>query len=143
VKIETTRFGAIEIDDSQRVEFPEGILGFSRFRRYALVPHAGGETLWWLQSTEVKELAFLVCNPMMFMPDYEVCLTRQDLAAIGAETVESCDVWVILNVSAREGVITANLKGPIVINRESRLAKQLVLEDERYGVRVPLAGGGE
>lgn len=145
MKTETTRFGTIEVDDAQRLEFPEGILGFSRFRRYALIPHGEGEMLWWLQSTEVKELAFLVCNPLMLVPDYEVAVTRKDLELIGAETIEHCEVWVILNVSAEEALITANLKGPLVANRESRLARQLVLEDERYGVRVPLAGpqGGE
>jgi len=145
IKIETTRFGELEVEDTQCVEFPEGILGFNNFHQYAIIPHQDGDILWWLQSREIKELAFLICDPLIFKPDYQVSIKHEDLGKIDAESVDSCDVWVILNVSGEEGTISANLKGPIILNREKRLARQIVLDDERYGVRTPLLPpqGGE
>jgi len=138
MKLNTTRFGTIEVDETRRVRFVEGLLGFSRFKLYMLIPHGEGGMLWWLQSEEVPELAFLLCDPRGVFPDYQVAVAKDDLTAIGAESPEDCDVWVILNVNAGESQISANLKGPIALNRETRLAKQLVLTDEQYGIRHPL-----
>ena len=62
--VDTTRFGAIDIEESSVIEFPEGLLGFGDCKRYVLLDHPGGNGLFeWLQSVERPELAFCVIDP--------------------------------------------------------------------------------
>lgn len=132
MRIDTTRFGPIEADESRIITFAEGILGFPQHRRYALV-QTGDSALYWLQSVEDPGLAFVVCDPTLFVPDYQAPIRADDLAALGIEDVSQGQVLVIVNKV--DGYLTANLLGPLVIGTGSLAAKQLVLSDKRYSTR--------
>ena len=53
---------------------------------------------------------------------------------------ESAEVILLaVTTMAREARnITINLQGPIVVNPEKMMAKQIVLENGKYGIRHPL-----
>ena len=67
--IETTRFGKVEIDGSRVITFKDGPLGFPHHRRFALIQTTGDDVFFWMQSLEDAELAFLVCDPVVYVPD--------------------------------------------------------------------------
>jgi flagellar assembly factor FliW len=134
--IETSRFGGIEVDDQRFLNFPQGILGFPNDRDYALIQTGENSPFYWMQAVHRPELAFVVCDPRMFIQDYKVAIKADDLAQIGLTDTSGSQVFVIVNKA--ENTLTANLQGPIVINVATRVGKQLVLSDKRYATRHPL-----
>lgn len=131
--IQTTRFGPIEVDDDKIMMFPEGLLGFPEHRRFALIQTSEDPVFFWLQSVDAPELAFVVCDPLEFVPDYQVPIRKDDVDALGLADLGDCQVLVIVNKV--NGDLTANLLGPLVIGAHSLRAKQLVLSDKRYSTR--------
>jgi len=136
MRIETSRFGRLEVDESKLITFPQGLLGFPQQRDYALVQTGEGSSFYWLQSVDRPDLAFVVCDPRMFVADYSVSVKKEDLAGIGIETVGDAQVFIIVNKV--NGLLTGNLQGPLVVNIATRQARQLVLSERRYGTRHPL-----
>lgn len=134
MKVETTRFGTIEIDPEQIIEFPDGILGFEEYHRY-VVFESSDHIFSFLQSVEVPWLSFVVIMPELLRSDYYVDLEPQLVKELGFEDPEEGKVFVIVTVPEDVTEMTANLQAPIVINRETRLAKQVILTDGMYKVR--------
>ena len=69
-KIETTRFGQVEVADESLITFREGIPAFEDEHEFAVMPYDENGTYMFLQSTKTPELAFLMTNPFFFFPDY-------------------------------------------------------------------------
>ncbi len=139
MKVETSRFGSIEIDDDKVLTFPKGILGFPEDRRYALLPHDEKSPFFWLQSLDSPELAFVVINPALILEDYSFEIPTDMERDLDLREPGQAEVLVL--VSFRQGSdgkpssLTANLLGPLVINVENRKAMQAVLDPKRYPVR--------
>lgn len=141
--IETVRFGQLDVDDQRIITFPEGILGFPRHQRYALIQTSTDPVFFWLQSVEDPALAFVVCDPLAFVADYTAPVRADDIRGLELRDLSDCQVLVIVN--RVDGWLTANLLGPLVIGAHSLRGKQLVLSDQRYStrhrlLRLPPAG---
>ena len=134
--IATSRFGQLEVDPERLIAFEDGILGFPSERRYALIQTGEGSGFYWLQAVDRADLAFVVCDPRLFVTDYEVPVKREDLESIGILRADQGQVFVIVNKVGE--LLTGNLQGPLVVNVETRVARQLVLSDKRYSTRHPL-----
>ena len=134
--IETTRFGKLEIEGDRVIEFTGGLLGFPQRRRFALVQTSPDPVFYWLQSVEDPGLAFVVCDPREFVPDYQAPIRQDDLRSLGMRDVTDSQVLVIVNQA--DGYLTANLLGPLVIGASSLKARQLVLSDRQYSTRQRL-----
>ena len=143
VKFRTTRFGELDLPPERIFEFPQGLIGFSEVRRFALVENPKGGPFEWLQAVEFPDLAFVVTDPLFFFPEYRVPVRVEDLKGIGAESVNDAVVVVILVVPRDPRGITANLQGPVVINLRTRMGCQLVLDVPGYTTSHPIFGGGE
>ena len=132
MRIDTLRFGEIEIADDAVLTFPAGLLGFPEARRFCLLPYADGHSVHWLQSVNDAALAFLSVDPHEFFPDYEIELSEADALPLRLGRAEDAAVLALLTVSRDRRAITANLVGPIVINTRTRSARQVVIDDPRY-----------
>lgn len=135
--IVTTRFGVVTVPDTQIFRIPEGLVGFRSFTQYALLPDTEVAGLSWLQSTTAPELAFALVEPHVAVSDYKLDLRPGDRAALELEDEREAAVHVILNRSDAGG-LTVNLQGPLVLNAQKRVGRQLVLTSSRYAVRYPL-----
>lgn len=134
--IETSRFGQLEVDEGRLIGFDDGVLGFPQQHRYALIQTGEGSAFYWLQAVERRDLAFVVCDPRMFVADYTVPVKLEELEPIALGDLGNAQVFVIVNKV--DDLLTANFQGPIVVNVENRKARQLVLSDKRYSTRHPL-----
>ncbi|MEW6669200.1 MAG: flagellar assembly protein FliW [Thermodesulfobacteriota bacterium] len=138
-RIQTSRFGTIEIEENRIIHFPEGLLGFPLHRDYVLLDHKPDSPFCWLQSTDVPELAFVLTNPFRFMTDYLRDLSPEEQALF---EVQEGGERVILNlVTIPTGQVektTVNLLGPLVIDATARRGKQVVLAGAGYSHRQPL-----
>ena len=142
MRIETTRFGTVELPEDRVIRFPRGLIGFPQITRYVLIDHPGGGPFRWLQAVDAPALAFAVTDPRIFFPDYRVPVSREELEAIGLEDPAEAAVIVILVVPSRPEGITANLLGPVVINPRARVGAQLILDSTTYTTRHPIFQGG-
>jgi flagellar assembly factor FliW len=131
--IETSRFGGIEVDDQRFLNFPRGLLGFPEDREYALIQTGENSAFYWMQAVHRPELAFVVCDPRLFVPDYRIAIKSEDLASIGLADTGGSQVFVVVNKV--DHALTGNLQGPLVINVATRVGKQLVLSDKKYSTR--------
>lgn len=136
MQIETSRFGQLEVDADRLISFEEGILGFPGEHRYALIQTGDGSAFYWLQAVENKELAFIVCDPRMFVSDYQAPVKLEDLKTIDLTNLDNAQVFVIVNKV--DELLTGNFQGPLVVNVANRKARQLVLSDKRFSTRHPL-----
>lgn len=141
--IETTRFGALPVDESRIITFPEGLPGFEGCRRFTVVPHHGPDggkdsPFEWLQSLEDGSLAFLAMDPHHVFPQYEPHLPAGELRSLEITQLGRGDarVYALLTVPKGDPCgITANLMAPLVVNCQTRLGKQIVSSNEIYGLR--------
>ncbi len=136
MRIQTSRFGEIEVDENRFITFGQGLLGFPETQAYALVQSADGSGFYWLQAVTRPDLAFVVCDPRLFVPDYRAPIKSEELEQIGLLDPEGAQVFIVVNKV--DDLLTGNLQGPLVINVDNRAAKQLVLSDKRYSTRHPL-----
>jgi flagellar assembly factor FliW len=131
-----TRFGTVEYTEEDIITFRDGMIGFPQFRNYVILSHKPESPFRWLQSVEEPPLAFLVVDPSHFVPDYAVELSDHQAAEL--ELQESTGRLVFTTVSIPGGDpknMTLNLAGPVVINADSRQAKQLVLDEGAYTIK--------
>ncbi len=128
----TTRFGEIEILASEIITVPEGLLGFNQIHRYVLLKDPDQAPFLWFQALDDPDLAFVVVDPFIFFPGYEVQVKPWEIASIQLEDLAQATVLTIVTIPPDPTELTTNLRGPLVLNSEKNLGKQLVLIDDRY-----------
>jgi flagellar assembly factor FliW len=136
--IETTRFGAIEIDPQRIISFPKGLVGFPAAQRFVLLNHKQSKYFQWLQSVDEPTLAFPVIDPNMFFPTYEAIISDEDAKRLGITAAEQAMTRAIVTIRAAIKQVTVNLLAPLVIGLESQLAAQIIMNDDSLSVRQPL-----
>jgi flagellar assembly factor FliW len=77
-------------------------------------------------------VAFVLVSPFLFRPDYELNISNEELAEIGITSPEKALIFSIVTIPPDGSPMTANLQGPLVINRDTRTGKQAVLSDARW-----------
>lgn len=135
VTFDTTRFGSIEIPESDVLALPEGLVGFNLYRRFTILKDPEQEPFLWLQSLDEPDLAFVVVNPLLFFPGYDIKVKRSELSNIGLEDLSKAEVLTIVTIPSNPMDLTTNLRGPLIVNVDGKLAKQFVLIDDRYNTK--------
>jgi flagellar assembly factor FliW len=141
MNLETTRFGTVEIADDRVITFPTGLLGFSSYTSFVLLQPDEQGVFFWLQSTEAPDLAFVVTDPALWVPDFQANIRKDQMEELGMAKLEDAQVLVIVN--KRDDLLTANLQGPLVVNVDGRMGMQLVLAEKRWNTRHELLRVGE
>jgi flagellar assembly factor FliW len=131
MKVDTKAFGQIEIDERQKINFPQGLFGFEDLNDYVLLD-AEHQPFFWLQSLNDRDIAFILINPFLFRHDYEVNINNEDLGEIDINSPENALIFTIVTIPQDGGSMTANLQGPLVINKEKMKGIQAVLSDARW-----------
>jgi len=141
MNVETTRFGTVSVDEDRIINFPAGLLGFSSYRRYALLQPDDEGVFFWLQSIDSPDLAFVVTDPSLWVREYEATIRREQMEELGLDKLEEAQVFVIVNRYDRS--LTANLQGPLVVNVRNRSGLQLVLAEKRWTTRHEIVQLGQ
>jgi flagellar assembly factor FliW len=132
--VQTKAYGAIDIDERQLVRFPAGLLGFEKFTDYVLLD-ARQKPFFYLQSVALPELAFVLIDPFLFRPDYSLDVDDEVLGEIDVKNPNEVLVFAVVTVPPDGSAVTANLMGPLIINKTNRKGMQTVLPDSRWRVK--------
>ena len=141
LKINTTRFGEIDIHADNIIRMPQGMIGLPQKRQFVILQHKTNSPFCWYQSTEDPNLAFVITDPLLFLPDYKVDLATivKDLAWNGNGETSHLMLYVVVNIpQGSPDKMTANLIGPLLINNKTRQAVQAVIPDSPYSHKAPL-----
>lgn len=134
MKVATKAYGLIDVDNRQKILFAGGLFGFEALKEYVLLD-SERQPFYWLQSLDVEQVAFVLVNPFLFRPDYEVNISNEELAEIGLHSPDQALIFSIITIPSDGGHMTANLQGPLVINRDTREGKQAILTDGRWKIK--------
>ena len=136
--IKTTRFGLVELNSEDVLTFHEGLLGFKDLRQFVLLDDPNDDIFAWLQSCELSSIAFPVLEPELFGHKYTADLNRTDLEYLKIKTGQAPAFLSIITIPDDPTQMTANIKAPIVINLEQKIARQCVLQDNHLAIREPI-----
>jgi flagellar assembly factor FliW len=140
MKIQTARFGEIEVEECRLITFIKGIPGFEEYKKFVLLPadEKGESPFFFLQSIEIEEVSFLLLDTFSFFKEYDVKLEGQVLEKLEIEKPEDVIVLTTVTVKGELKDATTNLKAPIVINHNRQLGMQFVLDHKPYMIKQPL-----
>jgi flagellar assembly factor FliW len=136
VELNTHLFGKITLDSSKILDFAEGLIGFNEYKRYVIIEDRKINPFRWLQCVDEPSLAFVIVNPQVVKPDYTIAIAREKISRLHLEKPEQALVYAVVVLSKDPKDMTANLRGPIIINRENRRGMQMIIEDEDYPTAV-------
>ena len=129
MQIQSSRFGKMEINHSDMLLMPQGLIGFETCRHWILLSTEGNEEVAWLQSVAQANVAIPVVSPRRFASNYRAHVHKRALSLLHLHTE---DQLYLLCVVSKNGVtLTANLKSPILLNASRHLAVQVVVTDEQ------------
>lgn len=139
MKIQTSRFGEVEFDESTCFNMVSPILGYDSEKSFILVEHKEKSKFQWLQSVKTPELAFAVTTADAFDIDYSFELpdsAQETLEIESAEDVLALSIVVIPHENPRASTI--NLLAPLVFNINNRKGAQIILAGSDFKVDYPL-----
>jgi len=152
MKIQSTRFGELEIAAEHILQFEQGLPGFSDKTEFAFLPYGSDSPFAFLQSTTDADLTFLIVEPFSFLPEYTFELTDEWSDQIGVSTDNPPQIFNIVSIKEPLNQSTVNLLAPVVVNWRDCKAKQIILEKVEYttkhllfpnGLPTQAAQGGE
>lgn len=141
MKINTTRFGTIDIKKEKVIRMPFGMLGFPDNKAFVVLQHQENSPFFWYQSVTDPGLAFVITNPFLFKHDYKVDLkdTLHEMSWNGNGNNEHLELYIVVNIpKGKPHEMTGNLIGPVLINNKVCEAVQVVLPDSPYTHKFPL-----
>ncbi len=131
MEVKTKTMGNVQVDNTHILDFPAGLFGFEEYHKYALID-SEYQPFMYLQSLDEPTLAFLLIDPFIIASDYELDIDDKALSEIGISSPEDVYVLSIVTIPASGGPVTANLQGPVVINRKNNKALQAVLSNTKW-----------
>lgn len=145
MKVSTTRFGEVEVQSTDIISVPDGLLGFSELKKFVILEDPDDLVFAWLQSVDTAAVAFPVLEPELFSNDYKVHLSKNDREALKlgpavqpAGAQDRTRIFTIVTIPADPTQMTANMKAPIVVNVNARVAKQVVTQENDHSIKHPI-----
>jgi flagellar assembly factor FliW len=132
--IKTLHFGEINVEDDHIFTFPNGILGFEELREFVLISEEETVPFKWLISLEKPEIGFPILSPWHLDIEYD---PGNDF------DLEKQVLFAVVTLEDEKGLMTANLKAPIVFNIETQTGEQVILAKDKYVPNFVISGKKE
>jgi len=141
MRIDTQRFGTLQLNPDELFLFPQGLVGMESLRHWALLPDLNNPSVAWLQSAVRGDRAIPLISPRAFVDGYRVHVTRRELACLHLNP--NAEVYVLTTISGHVGRLTTNLRSPLLLNLNRRLACQVITgDDQPIQFPLPVSGPG-
>ena len=115
------------------ISFPNGIPGFNSSKEFVIIQTPEFAPFEWLVSTDkALKLRFAIINPMLFRPDYSPNIEKEQIEDLEIEKPEDILLYTIVTIKKNPAESTANLVGPVIINKTKRIGKQIIIDDTKY-----------
>ena len=139
MKINTLRFGEIEVEEQRVFDFVMPIIGFNELRKFVIVDIKKDTFFKWLQSVEDPALAFPIVSAFGFEFDYSIDLPDNVVEKLKINDIESVLVMNIASIPQNDPHgTTINLLAPLVFNVDEQMAGQIILSGSGYDISFPM-----
>jgi len=140
IRFNSSRFGDIEIPEEKIISVPDGIIGFPDFRRYALLDSSSGASLFlWLHSVDSPDLAFVITDPTVFVPDFKIQTSEPALERLDLQRKSAPALFVITTIPENDpDRVSINLLAPLLYFADENSLYQIILEQTDRPLRFYL-----
>lgn len=136
--VQTRLFGEVSVNEDKIITLPQGIIGFPDLKLFTLIFDSEKEdrgSIMWFQSLDEPQFALPVMVPDNIIENYRPTVSDELLAPLGELTDDNYYILVTVKVPSDLKEMSVNLKAPIIINTDTLLGGQLIVEDEDLPVR--------
>ncbi|WP_105616948.1 flagellar assembly protein FliW [Vallitalea okinawensis] len=138
MEIKTRNFGTIEIEDDQILTFEDGIPGFEKLNKFALINDKKDYPFAFLQCVSDGDISLTIINPYDLIKDYSFEVDDTLIENLGQIKENNLAIYVVVVIPDNIEKITANLKAPIIINIEAKKGIQVALRNDNYQIKHPV-----
>ena len=137
--VNTRLFGEIDVQEDKIITIDKGIIGFPDMKLFTLVfdSEKDSKNIMWLQSLDETAFAMPVMVPNKVVEDYNPTIEDELLKPLGDLNPDNTYVLVTVKVPSKIEDMTINLKAPIIINTDTLIGGQIIVEDD-VEVRFPI-----
>ena len=89
MEVMTSRFGTVPIPLGETICFPSGLIGFEDCQSWVLLAPRPNDSVIWLQSTQVPDIALPVVDPRAFEPEFTLQVEQTDWTPLGKREEDS------------------------------------------------------
>ncbi len=132
-----TRFGEVEYDPENLLHFPAGLIGLPNLRHFIVMPNKKQGPLFWIQSVDDPDIAFVLTDPTNFFLDYQLVPETSERQSLHLEENDDCFILTVVTVPPDQK-ITLNLAAPILFAPKTNRAIQVIIENSNYSSKTPL-----
>ena len=139
MKLNTARFGEIEIEENRIFDFVMPIIGFDMLHKFIILDPNKDTLFKWLQSIEDPALAFPIISVSALNLDYTIDLPDNIVETLDIKNAESLLVMNITSIPQDNPKgTTINLLAPLIFNLDNQNAAQVVLSGSGYDISYPM-----
>jgi len=131
----------LEAPAANSFSLPSGLIGFEAYQQAELLYQPDHLPFLWLKLISPRDVVhFVVIEPGGLIPDYEPELFDEHAFTLDLSSSSEVMILNIVTLQRQNPVeATVNLVGPIVINRRTRVGRQLVISNySRYSAHYSL-----
>ena len=136
MKTINTRFGEVEYDPDNLLHFPAGLIGLPELQHFIVMPNKKEGPLFWIQSVDDPDIAFVLTDPTHFFLDYQLAPEESEREKLEIEEEDDFFILSVVTVPPDQK-LTLNLAAPILFAPKSNKAMQVILENSPYSTKTP------
>lgn len=120
-----------DVPAANEFQLPQGIIGFPEHRRAELLYMPDHLPFLWMRLHGADTISFIVLEPGGIVPGYEPEIFETDAEQLGIINPAEAMILNIVTLKQQRHPVeaTVNLVGPLVINRRTRIGRQLVISN--------------
>lgn len=123
-----------------KIEFDKGLLGLEEFKSYKIEYVEDNEFFKVLRSVDDKEIGLVITSPFLVDENYEVEIPKDTVKSLKIENEKDVELYTTVTLNSDMSKTTTNLRAPIIINTKTKLGEQIILVNEKYKIKHPIAG---
>jgi flagellar assembly factor FliW len=138
IAIHSPKLGKVVYKEDDLITLSTPLLGFGELSDYLIIANSDYFPFLWLQSVEDPSVCFILIEPEPFFKDYSPGINKRELKVLGVANASELKIFCIVVIPDDPQKSTANLRAPLAVNFERKIAKQIVLDDDTWNIRAPL-----
>lgn len=137
LKVET-KIGTFSVSSSEIINFVEGPLGFSEYKKFIIVEEEEDSLFLILQSIENKKIAFPILEMDLLGVNLTTQISKDLLTQMKVQKANDLSMYCIVAVPSNFNNMTANLRAPVLINNKTQQGVQVILSDQELEIAKPI-----
>jgi len=130
-----SRLVSLPVHSENIFHFPEGLPAFEHVKEFVFVFKPNTSPFLFMHALAPADLAFVCIDPFVICPQYKPEISEADVHFLHLDRPDDLLILAIVTVAPDRKDTTANLQGPIAINMQACLGKQVICEGKHYPVR--------